>query len=942
MLYGRVEESRRITALLNAARAGGSGALALLGDPGAGKSALLDHAATLVDSSWRVLRCTGVESESELPFAGLQSLLHQQVHRLDALPAPHGAALRCAFGLSAEPAPDRFAVGAAMVSLLAEVAADGPVLCLIDDAQWLDRPSADALLFAAHRLDAESVVLLLGSRVELDCRAVPELTLGPLDETHARALLTERFPELAAEVRERVLAEAGGNPLAVLELPRMDANCHPVGPLPLPERLCAGYRDYIATQPEAARTALVVVAAEETGNVEVVRTALARLGMGPAALIMAENSGMVVVSGDSVAFRHPLKRAAAYQLAPFTQRLAVHAALAEALTGDPDRRAWHLAFATPAPDETVAAALESAAARATARAACGAAASAYERAARLSPAPADRTRRLILSVEALATAGRPEQALALADQLDPATFAVVADFAMVRDVRAHIAFERGALGSAYELWLDVAAELSVRQPDRAAVALMDAARTAWTRGDLAGARLARQRMSELVLDDAWTPLLAAVEGPNLMYGRELAAGVALVRAGVAAARWTTDPATRFLLGLLCAVGTDTDDAHDLLAEVAAEYSARGMVGRLPAVHASLGTTHLLVGRFQEAEAACLTAVRLAEGTGQPNRVLQAESVLAVLAAIRGDADRCRELADSRRRGARPGPEFASTRYGDAQPEVNTIDAAHCEWALLHLDLAQGRYEAAVHRGEAMLRSPHRPLGQWPHLLADRVEAALRHRDSARVLEPLSALREIAAATGTPWVRGLLLRCEAHLAGDPDGFELALRIQSAESRWFDHARTQLLLGERLRRERRQRAARTHLESAARTFDRLGAHPWAARARGELRAAGGDSSVLPSDTGAMLNVRSHAPREAVAGRPREGAVAVLGDPGPRDDLLTPQELQVVRLAARGATNSEIGAQLCLSPKTVGHHLYRAFPKLGVRSRVELARVVAERFR
>ncbi|MBL1075452.1 AAA family ATPase [Nocardia sp. 2] len=989
VLYGRSEELRRITALLETARRGGSGALALIGEPGEGKSVLLDQAAALVDPGWRVLRCAGVESESELPFAGLQSLLHPEMHRLDELPAPHAAALRCAFGLSGGGTTDRFAVGSAAVSLLAEVAAAGPVLCLIDDAQWLDRPSADALLFAAHRLEAESVVLLLTARTEFGTHAMASRRLAPLDEAQARTLLAERFPDLASEVRERVIAEAGGNPLAVLELPRMDPNRHPVGPLPLPERLCAGYRDHIAAQSEAARLALVTVAAEETGDPAVVRRALARLGLGADALAAAENSCMIVVSEQRVVFRHPLKRAAAYQLAPFTQRLAVHAALAETLTDDPDRRAWHLAFSTPTPDESVAAALESAARRATARAACGAAATAFERAAHLSPDRGDRTRRLIHAVEALVTAGRPDQALALADQLPPAADGPGtgdAGCARVRDLRAHIAFERGALATAHELWLTVAAESAVSQPDRAAAALLDAARAAWTRGDLAAAWTAHRRLSELVLDDSWAPLLDAVAGANQLYTKDLESGVALVRSGVAAARWSTDPTTRFLLGLLYSLTADTEDAHDLLAEVAAEYSARGMIGRLPAVHASLGTMHLLIGRFREAEAACLTAVRLAEGTGQPNRILQAESVLAVLAAVQGDTDRCRELADRQRR--------------TAQPEVNTIDAAHCEWALLLLDLAFGRYENAVHRGEALLRSPHRPLGQWPHLLADRVEAALRLRDPARATGPLAALREFAAATRTPWVRGLLLRCEAHFEGDDDRFRQALRIQSGESRWFDHARTQLLYGEWLRRERRHLEARTHLESAARTLDRLGAHPWAARARGELRAAGGDSSSLPSDTGAIISVRARANHAggqratgaravnpaaaqltsyAPAGRPGQRATvpgapgASLARPGadhPRPDpagaaahpipagvgnpaagsppgldplrLLTPQELQVVRLAARGATNNEIGAQLCLSPKTVGHHLYRAFPKLGVRSRVELARVVADGFR
>ncbi|MEV6767579.1 AAA family ATPase [Nocardia sp. NPDC051030] len=892
MLYGRSEELRRIGDLLGAARSGRSGALALLGDPGEGKSALLDRAADLVDDSWLVLRCTGVESESELPFAGLQLLLCSVLDRIGELPAQHRNALRTAFGLCAEPAADRFAVGMAAVALLAELSASGPVLCLIDDAQWLDRASADALLFAAHRLGAESSVLLIAGRPQFTTQAVPTLRLTPLDDTQSRTLLGDQFPDLTAEVRDRVLTEAAGNPLAVLELPRM-VDSRPVGPLPLPDRLRSGYQEHIGRQPESARIALLVSAAEETGDVTVVRGALARLGHGEEALVAAENSRMIQIFGDRVAFRHPLRRAAAYQLAPFTQRQAVHAAIAEALAGDPDRRAWHLAFATVDPDEKVAAALDAAAERALQRAAFAAAAAALERAARLTPDGIQRGRRMLRAVDALIYAGRPEQALAVADRLDICAMRI-SERAWLRDRRAHIAFESGSLAEAYELWSQAAAELAVPHPDRAAIALIDAARAAWTAGDLPGARSARARMGELALDDSWAPLLAAIDGPNRMFSMDLDAGVELIRRGVAAAHWVTDPATRFTLALLASLAADIDEALDLLIGVGDEYCRLGMVGRLPAVHTSAGTMQLLLGRLPESEATCLEAVRLAEATGQPNRVRQGESILAVLAALRGDEDRCRELADR--------------QLGRSQPLENTIDTAHCEWALLLLDLAHGRFEAAVHRGEGLGRGPHRLLGQWPHLLADRVEAAVRLRAPERAAEPLEALERYTRATDSDWMRGLLLRCHALLDGDGDTFELALAQHAEANRCFDHARTELLYGEWLRRERRLLEARARLDAAAIAFERLGARPWAERARAELGAAGGDSS--------------HAP-EALR-------------------LLTPQELQVVRLAARGATNNEIGAQLSLSPKTVGHHLYRAFPKLGVHSRVELVRLLPAEIR
>ncbi|WP_306361097.1 LuxR family transcriptional regulator [Nocardia sp. CC227C] len=894
-LVGRTEEVRRISALTAAAAAGRGGGLALLGDPGAGKSALLEHAEATAPDPVLVLRCTGVESEAELPFAGLQLLVQPFLHRIDDLAEPHRGILRRAFGLSAaaNPASDRFALGLATLELLAEIATEQPLLCLIDDAQWLDCPSVDALHFAAHRLDAEAVALIFAGRPEYHT-ALEVLRLGPLDAVHSRTLLDQRFPHLAPELRERVLTEAIGIPLAVLELPRMDLDTLPVEPLPIPDRLCVGYADHIAAQPDSTRLALLVVAAEETGCVRVVERALRQLGLGGDALVAAENSGMVMVSGTRVAFRHPLKRSAAYRLAPFTSRQAVHAALAQALADDPDRRAWHLAAATAEPDETIAAAVEATALRAADRSAHGVAATAFERAARLTPDPAHAARRLIRAMAALVEAGRPEHALVVADRLDP-TVLDAPRRARLYELRAQIAFESDSLTAAYDLFLAAAKESAVEQPYRAGLLLLDAARTAWVAGDLPCLLRAREHLAELALGTPAAPLLAAVDGPIQLVTGAPSAGVALIRAATNTGRPVPNPAARFPLALLAALASDIEQSNTVLTELAAEYSALGMAGRLPAVHGALGTIQLLLGRFRDAEATCLETARLADCTGTPSRGRQARSILAVLAAVRGDAERCRELTDWQPRRA-----------------VNTVDAAHNEWALLHLDLAQGRYEAAVARGEALANSPHRALAQWPHLLADRVEAAVRWRRPERAAEPLAALVEFADATDNPWVRGLALRCGALVDGDPDRYEEALRLHTKAQRGFDHARTELLYGEWLRRERRVREARTRLSAALADFERLDARPWAERARAESRAAGGAASA---DT-APPTASDH-----------------------RVGLLTPQELQVVRLAARGATNNEIGARLFLSPKTVGHHLYRAFPKLGVRSRVELARLLAD---
>ncbi|MFC6373059.1 AAA family ATPase, partial [Nonomuraea thailandensis] len=350
-LHGRKQEQERLGRLLDGAAAGHGGALIVLGEPGGGKSALLRWAGST--PGFQVLSCTGVESEAELPFAALQLLLAPAMRCLPALPDPQAQALRGAFGLAAPGVEDRFLVGLAALSLLAEVAADGPVLCLVDDAQWLDRPSAEALAFAARRLAAEGVLVLFAAREGFVLPGVPELTIERLDGEAARALLAEHDPGLAGHVRDRLLAEADGNPLALLELPRTETG--DLGPLPLPHRLQDAYHRRIGRLPEQTRTALLVAAAEESGALAGVLRAMEELGVPAGALAAAERDGLVTVSAQSVAFRHPLIRTAAYRGATFTDRLAAHAALASALAGDGDRAAWHRAAAVTGPDEEVAA-----------------------------------------------------------------------------------------------------------------------------------------------------------------------------------------------------------------------------------------------------------------------------------------------------------------------------------------------------------------------------------------------------------------------------------------------------------------------------------------------------------------------------------------------------------------------------------------------------------
>ncbi len=881
---------QQLGTLLDAAAAGRSAVSALVAEAGEGKSALLQYARELAGPHWRVLRCSGVESESELPFAGLQMLLGPALERIDHLPDPQHRALGGALGLCPSDGADRFLIGVATLTLLAELSADGPVLCLIDDAQWLDRPSADALRFAARRLGAEGIVMLFAARREFDCGGLPELRLGALDATAAAELLHDRWPGLTPDQRDRVLAEAAGNPLALLEFPHMNRDASPAEPLPLPVRLQSGYEQQIGRENEGARIAMLVVAAEESGDLGLVLHALQLLGHGADALARAEQAGMVVITGQAVTFRHPLRRSAAYHAASFTQRLAVHAALATVLADDPARRAWHLAAASTGPDESAAAALEAAAELARERTGHASAAVALERAARLTPDPAARAGRMVLAVEAAAYGGHTERAQRLADEAERLPLGP-SERARVVGTRGLIEFEFGSLRRAHQLMLDAAGYVTEAEPARASWLLVEAGRIAWTAGDAASCVVAHDRLAALPADQVAIPLSALRGGMAILEG-DLAEGVALIRANVAFA-----PAVplemislRMAFALQAALIGDMVSAREQLTELSDVVRDRGMVGWWPTIGCTLATAEFILGRLREAEVIAAEVVRIATDIGHPNRVAGAEAVLALIAALQGDEQRCRELAERNLRSA----------TGDH----SAVDATHCEWALALLDLGQGRHGQALERLEAQHQLPSQARGHWLDLLSDLVEAAVRARQPGRADAALAEMTEWAKAIDSPWADGLVCGSRALLNGDGALFARALELHATAERWYDHARTALVYGEWLRRERRMAEARTQLRKALETFDRLGMTPWAEHARMELRAAG----------------------EGSVPEPENNVVA----------LLTPQELQVVRLAAEGATNKEIAAQLFLSPKTVGHHLYRAFPKLGVSNRVELARL------
>ncbi|MFF1786425.1 AAA family ATPase [Kitasatospora sp. NPDC058243] len=908
MLYGREHEQSVVAGLVDAAREGRSGVLLLRGEPGIGKTALLDHAVGRAGEAFRVVRAAGVEYEAELPFAGLSLLLAPGLDRLHALPGPQRRALEAAFGLAEERAPaDRLLVGLATLGLLAELAAEQPLLCIVDDAQWLDDASLDALLLAARRLQAEGVALLLAARTggaapELPTTGFPELRLTGLPEPDAARLLDHRAgPDLPAAVRERLLVEAAGNPLALTELPiatgaQANTPGSPApapGGLPLTSRLLIAFHGQVTGLPPATQTLLLVAAAEETGELDVVLPAAAALGVPAEHLGPAEESGLASVTPDRrIAFRHPLLRTAILQRAPHHQRLTIHHAIAGALP-DGDRRTWHQAHAATAPDAALADALERTAVRAEARGAHGGAAAAYERAARLTPDRDTATRRLVLAAEAATEEGKLAQAETLADEAGARTDNPLAH-ALLDQVRATAHFWRGSYPTAYRLLLD-AAGTAIEAP-HAARMLFQAFHTAWYAGEEPViAVLDRLAALPLADDNPLTPLARHLPAAVLPALGRPAPQPPAARDTAAAARKAgaeTPVDLVQLCGATLILGRD-DETAELGGELVAEARAKGTIGVMPTLQFFLAEAELFHGRHRDAEVTATEALALARDTGQHQWTSQLTALLAYLAALDGDTDRCTRLtAESL---ATTGPQTAAPAAGRPW--------AH--WALALLDLGHGRAGDAADRLHTLTTGPHRHHVSATRAVPDLVEAAVRFGTPERSAEPYERFARWSAAADRPWTEALRLRCQALLGPDElaePAYRAALDLHEGTHRPFEQARTALLYGEWLRRSRRRTDARPHLRAALETFERLAAHPWAARARTELTATG-----------------TPAPTTSPTGTP--------------DSPLTPQELQITRLAAQGLTNREIAAQLFLSPRTIAHHLYKAYPKLHITSRTDL---------
>jgi DNA-binding CsgD family transcriptional regulator/tetratricopeptide (TPR) repeat protein len=898
LLVGREREQRAIDALLDSARDERSAVLVLRGEPGIGKSALLEYAIARADRM-QLLRSVGIEAEHEMPFAGVHQLLRAHVGLIERLPAPQAAALRSALGLSFDDVRDRFLISLAVLSLLAEACEAGPLLCVVDDAQWLDRPSADALVFAARRLQAEPIALLIAARDgdvrRFEAPGLDELPLAPLGDGDAHALLAARLDAAPpADVIEKLLTTARGNPLALLELPQALSvgqleGIEPIlGPPPVRGAVEAAFGDRVAVLPDGSRLALLVAALDEVCELHTVELAAERLGVSTADLEPAERAGLVRVDGE-VSFRHPLVRSAVYRRATRAERRAAHEALA-AVLADPVRRTWHRALVADRADEPLATELDAAGAQAVGRGAHASAAAAFERAAELTEIPARRARRLRCAAQAAFDAGRLDAALAIAERAQPLVGDPV-DATALDFIRLRVATSRGAPADAYPLLVGALPAITEIQPERAvllAIAMVIVAGMAgWPERGIADARRAIARIDSD--DGAYRFVSAFLDGATALLDGEAAVAGRLLAQANAIADGLEGEGLLSLHGLTNVYVADFPHARECFEDHVAKTRAAGLIADVTGVSPLVANVDVWERRAATAEATIAEGMLLTRQLAFQNQETLLLAELARVDAFRGREADCREHAsDALRRALAHG----------LNPAVNVA-----RLALGELEVGLGRPREALEHLDQLRPTPFPPIA----FLAtpDIVDAALRLGETGRALNALDRLESWAPVSPAPLVHGMVARCRAMLAADTaeaeELFRATLDLQGSGVPPFERARTHLAYGERLRRERRRSEARTQLRDALGTFEGIGAELWAERARGELRAT--------------------------------GETARRRDASTIDDL-TPQELRIAQLVGAGASNREVGAQLFVSPKTVEYHLRKVFLKLGVASRVELA--------
>jgi DNA-binding CsgD family transcriptional regulator len=906
---GRANEREALDRLLENVRGGQSAVLVVRGEAGVGKTALLRFAARRA-SDFRLAQIAGVESEMELPFAGLHQLCTPMLAQLGSLPEPQRHALSIALGLSSGDAPDRFLVGLAVLNLLSEVAAERPLLCLVDDGQWLDGASRQVLGFVARRVLAESVAIVFAVRESSDDRelvGLPELHLGGLDEEDARAVLATVIPgRLDERVRDRIVGETRGNPLALLELPRGLSAAQLAGGfglpdvLPLAGRIEESFLRRLAALPAETRLLLLVAAAEPVGDPALLWRAAGRLEVAGAALEPAERAGLLGV-GAQVRFRHPLVRSAVYRSASDRERQSVHGALADVTdaTLEPDRRAWHRAQATRCPDEDVAAELEHSAGRAQARGGLAAAAAFLGKAAGLTADPARRAERTLAAAQVNVQAGAFDAALGL---LAAAEAGPLDELGRARMdlLRAEVAYSQDRGSDAPPLLLRAAKTLEPLDPGLARETYLDACGAAVFAGELASAGslldVSRVAIAGPSAPDPPRPSDLLLDGFALLFteGRTAAAPL-LERAATAFAgnEVSTEEVLRWgwLATMASAVMWDYETALAVATREVQLARDSGALTVLAVAVNILGQVVALGGDFAKAASLVAEADAVNEATGA--HVMPYAAL--VLAAFRGQEAEAASLIEG------------TIKEAIAGGQGTAVQEAH--WATAVVANAAGRYQDALEAAKlASDDTPELVVSAWA--LSELVEAATR---SGETQVGAAALSRLAARTDNSdggWGLGLEARSRALLsegeAAERHYCEAIDRLGAAGLR-PDLARAHLIYGEWLRRENRRIDAREQLRIAHEMLVAMGADGFAERARRELQATG-------------LKVRQR-----------------------RDDMrdeLTPQEEHIARLARDGRTNPEIGAQLFISPRTVEWHLGKVFTKLGISSRKGLHDALPDR--
>jgi DNA-binding CsgD family transcriptional regulator len=898
-LLGRQRELDAIERLIDAARGGRGGVLVVQGEPGVGKTAVLGYAREAAQE-FRILQTVGVDAEMEFAYAALQQLCSPVLELIEGLPQPQREALAVAFGLSAGPAPNAFLVGLAVLGLLSEAAEKRPLLCSVDDAQWLDRESELVLAFVARRLLAERIAIAFATRELRDALAgLPELRVWPLGYRDGRALLESVLPiPLDESVLDRIVLETGGNPLALLELPRGLTSAQLAGgfglppAVPLSASIEESFTRRLASLPGDARRLLLVAAADPVGDTALVWRAAQLLGIPESAAETAEAEGLVEL-GPRVVFRHPLVRSAVYRAAGVKERHAVHRALAEATDPeiDPDRRAWHRAQTAAVPDEDIAAELERSAGRAQSRGGLAAVAAFLMRAATLTPDSTRRAQRLLTAAAAKRDVGDLEGAVELLMAIDACGLDEL-ERARLDLLQAEIALEQRRSGDAGRLFLSAARRLEPLDAELARETYLEAlggvmANDVEVAGGVptiaAAARAAPSgalppRSVDVLLDAfaiRFTDGYAAAV-PALARALELLLATDISQEDVGRSLSLSSGRNSNIVALEL---WDEKALHLLAARDVQLARDTGALGHLLFSLSFLARSHMLAGELSQAALIIDEAGVIAEATGNQALV----NAPMILAAWRGQEARAAELMQA-----------------SSQEAVLRGWTSH-NYARSVLYNGLGQHEAA--RGAAWEAFQSDPVGYGSLLVPEVAEAASRTEDRTMLEDALAWLSERTRVINSRWASGIEARVRALLSEGEvadDLYRQSIAHLSGTRVRIELARSHLLYGEWLRRERRRLEGRGHLRTALEQFTGIGAEAFARRAERELLATG-----------------AHARKRTVDTR----------------DQLTPQEAQIARLAGDGHTNREIASQLFISPSTVEYHLRKAFRKLGVKSRTQL---------